>query len=110
MKDNHSPQSAADVFRSLSLPDVCTVEDLAGHFRMSRTAVRLALREGRIPGRRCGRRWLVSRRALLEWLSCTGPGEPSPLQTARADPESLRILPGKGRPSIPDPSADGASQ
>ena len=71
-----TPEAAAKALRSVSLPDVVTVDDLACHLRLSPSAVRAALREGRIPGRRVGRRWLISRPALL--ASFARPARPAP--------------------------------
>ena len=62
------PEAAAKALRSVSLPDICRVEDLAHHLGVSQSAVRAALRAGRLPGRRVGRRWLIPRPALLESL------------------------------------------
>jgi hypothetical protein len=54
--------------RSLTIADVCSVEDLAIHFRVSRAAVRRWLKLGLLPGRRIGRRWYVTRHAILASL------------------------------------------
>lgn len=68
--DSHPPASspAAIVARTLGLPDVCVVEDLARFLRCSPSAVRALLRRGAIPGRKLGRRWAVNRLAFLESL------------------------------------------
>lgn len=65
---NAPPRSAVEALRALSLPDICRVEDIAAHLKISQSAVRRLLRTGDIPGRRVGRRWLVSRLALLRWV------------------------------------------
>lgn len=64
-----TPEAAARALRAVALPDICRVEDLALPMGLTAGAVRKLLREGRLPGRRVGRRWLVARPALLEWLS-----------------------------------------
>ena len=61
--------ATASAFRSVALPDVCRVEDLAHHLNISLAAIRSALRRGDLPGRRVGKRWLVSRQALLDRLA-----------------------------------------
>lgn len=88
-------EATARALRSVALPDVCRVEDLATHLGMSPSAVRRALRRGEIPGRHVGRRWLISRPALLEWLS--SPREPSaPKPFSRTlSPELARALHGR---------------
>lgn len=74
MAHQHLPSDVATrVLRSVALPDVCRVEDLAEHLQVSTAAIRRALRRGELPGRRVGRRWLISRLALVEWLSSTPP-------------------------------------
>lgn len=68
----HTNINSTDAFRALrsvALPDVCLVEDLADHLRASRSAIRSALRRGDLPGRRVGKRWLIARLALLESLA-----------------------------------------
>lgn len=54
--------------RSVLLPQILDVQDLAKWLRCSEPTVRALLRAGRLPGRRIGRRWLVSRDALLSFL------------------------------------------
>lgn len=56
---------------SIYLPDILVAEELSGILRMTPAGVRAALRSGRIPGRRVGRRWLVSRSALLAHIART---------------------------------------
>jgi excisionase family DNA binding protein len=68
MNTNLPPESAVAALRTLSLPDVATVEDLARHLKLSSATVRAHLRAGRLPGRRVGRRWYVPRQALLSLL------------------------------------------
>ena len=82
------PGVASAALRSISLPDVATVEDLARILRLSRSTIRGHLRAGAIPGRKIGRRWLVSRPALLRWLA-----EPSSYPPGRP---GLRLLPKDG--------------
>ena len=50
------------------LPDLLVVEDLAPFLRISAAGVRRLLREGVLPGRRVGRRWVIERQTLLEAL------------------------------------------
>jgi len=62
---NHPPEAERGVRRSLYLPEVGTVEDIAEHLRMSPETVRRKLRDGTLVGRKVGRRWYITRRALL---------------------------------------------
>ena len=64
-----TPQAAAAALRSVSLPDVATVESVAHILRVSPSTVRAHLRAGHLPGRKLGRRWYVSRPALLAVLA-----------------------------------------
>lgn len=95
MGNPHVPSdtAAAQAFRSVALPDICRVEDLASHLQLAPSTIRRALREGRLPGRRLGRRWLVSRSALLEWLRTDLPGG------ASRRPSNLRMVRGEEGPS-----------
>jgi excisionase family DNA binding protein len=61
--------AATRALRSIALPDIATVEDLSTFFGISPPTVRRHLREGLLPGRRVGRRWFVSRPALLAHLA-----------------------------------------
>ena len=75
MKRLRPSETIADALRSVALPDFCTASDLAEHLGIAPSTVRRALREGHLPGRRCGRRWLVSRSALVEWLATPEPSK-----------------------------------
>ncbi len=55
--------------RQIFLPDLLVIEDLARVLRITPAGVRAALRAGRLPGRRIGKRWFVSRAALLAHLA-----------------------------------------
>jgi excisionase family DNA binding protein len=48
--------------------DVLNVEEAAAYLRFSPYTIREKAREGEIPGRKMGKEWRFSRRALLEWL------------------------------------------
>lgn len=69
----------AGAARSILLPDILTVEDLAPVLHLRPSAVRALIRRGAIPARKLGRRWLVARGELLRALS-------SPVATWRAVP------------------------
>jgi len=67
-----TPQStpaSSRAVESIYLPDILVAEELSSILRMTPAGVRAALRAGRIPGRRVGRRWLVSRTALLAHIA-----------------------------------------
>lgn len=68
---NHDLQAAASALRAIALPDICRVEDLAEHIGLSELLIRDALQRGELPGRQLGGTWLISRQALLAWLSDT---------------------------------------
>jgi excisionase family DNA binding protein len=51
-----------------ALPPVLTVDELAAFLRLGRKAVYAGIREGEIPAVRVGRRVLIYRDAVLEWL------------------------------------------
>jgi excisionase family DNA binding protein len=55
--------------RAIALPDVVSVEELARHIGLSDATVRDLIRSGAIPGKKLGRRWFVSREALIRSLS-----------------------------------------
>jgi excisionase family DNA binding protein len=48
--------------------DVLTVAEAARLLRVGETTVRDLAARGELPGRKLGRQWRFSRRALLEWL------------------------------------------
>jgi hypothetical protein len=54
--------------RRIVMPDVLDVDDLAFWLRCTPAFARSLLRSGAIPGRHLGRRWLVTRSALLRVL------------------------------------------
>lgn len=66
---SNSIQAAIAATRAIALPEVCLVEDIAQHLRRSPTAVRALIRSGRLPGLKVGRRWVLTREAVLAALS-----------------------------------------
>ena len=60
--------NVAQALRSVSLPDICTAKSLAEHLSLPEAAIRTAMADGELPGRQMRDEWLVTRRALLEWL------------------------------------------
>ena len=69
MDANATRQTAIAAVRSILLPDLVLVADLAKHLGLSRHVVRTLLKRGELPGRKIGGRWVVPRPALLAWLS-----------------------------------------
>ena len=61
-------EAALAATRSVLLPEILDVADLALWMRCSESTARAHLRAGRIPGRRLGRRWLTTRQSLLRAL------------------------------------------
>ena len=53
---------------AVSDKDVLNVEEAAIYLGFSQYTIREKAREGEIPGRKMGKEWRFSRRALLEWL------------------------------------------
>jgi hypothetical protein len=54
--------------RAIVMPEVLDTRDLAYWLRCGESTARARLRAGVIPGRRLGRRWFVTRAALLRAL------------------------------------------
>ncbi len=80
---SRTPRATAGPTRpveSIYLPDILVAEELSGILRMTPAGVRAALRAGRLPGRRVGRRWLVSRTALLAHIAAAGIRAPRALE------------------------------
>jgi excisionase family DNA binding protein len=50
-------------------PDVLTLEQLAEFLQVDEKTVRSLAAKGELPGRRLGRDWRFSRRAVLDWLA-----------------------------------------
>lgn len=68
--DTNSTHASAliQATRSVTVPDICDVEDAAFHLRTSFATVRRWMRDGTLPGAKLGRRWYVTREALLAHL------------------------------------------
>lgn len=62
-------RAAVAATRSIVLPEICTVEDLARHLRASNATVRALIRRGVLPGRKIGRRWIATRADVLAAVS-----------------------------------------
>ena len=50
------------------LPAVLTVDEVAAFLRMNRKTVFASIATGEMPGRKVGRRVVILRDALLEWM------------------------------------------
>ena len=57
--------------------EVLTLEQLASLLQVDPDVVRGLARRGELPGRKVGREWRFSRRAVLEWLRGGTPAEPA---------------------------------
>lgn len=57
-------------------PEVLTPEEAAAYLRIGKRTLYAQLNKGIIPGRKIGRVWRLSKRALEEWLE--GDVEPEP--------------------------------
>jgi excisionase family DNA binding protein len=54
--------------------DILGVDEAAVFLRVGPEAIYRQLRSGKMPGRKLGREWRISKRALVAWLS--SPSEP----------------------------------
>ena len=60
--------------RGSSATDVLSVAEAARYLGLSVNTTYVYLADGTIPGRRVGRRWIVSRARLDAWLACAEDG------------------------------------
>lgn len=72
-------------------PEIMTVPEAAAFLRVAPATIRVALASKRLPGKRIGKEWRLSKAALLTWL--TTPGEPR--RVSRRRPAA-----GGGDPSV----------
>jgi len=49
-----------------------SVDELASEIKLSRVNTYKALKEGTIPSRRIGKRFIISRQAIQKWLETSG--------------------------------------
>jgi hypothetical protein len=68
----HSTAAVAAT-RTVLIPEVLDLGDIAFWLRCSRTHARRLLVVGALPGQRVARRWLVTRSALLQFLEPSRP-------------------------------------
>ena len=66
--------------RDVALPDVITSAALARVLEIRPETVSRMFRQGVLPGRKLGRRWVTTRHALLAFLSTAQPGRRTPLR------------------------------
>jgi excisionase family DNA binding protein len=59
-----------DVDEKHELPTVLTVQEAAKFLRLNVKTIYEAIEAGTFPARRIGRRIVIHRDALLDWLSC----------------------------------------
>ena len=67
--------AASAATRAVMLPDLILVEDLAQFLGVAPSSVTRLLRRGELPGRKVGKRWIVTRHALLRALTRTAARE-----------------------------------
>ncbi|HLK11090.1 MAG TPA: helix-turn-helix domain-containing protein [Candidatus Binatia bacterium] len=67
-------------------PAVLTVEEVASELRLSRSATYGLIRAGILPSARIGRRYRVSRAALVAFLAAGGRGWPGGWRKSEAMP------------------------
>lgn len=78
--------SLADDRREQTLGDeIMDVVQAALFLKVSPATVRTALAAGKLPGKRIGKEWRLSRTALIGWLS--GPGQPKTYPRRPTEPE-----------------------
>lgn len=54
--------------------DIMTIEALAEYLKISRSTLYKLVQDGRLPGRKIGKRWRFHKDAIDEWVK-RGPGE-----------------------------------
>jgi excisionase family DNA binding protein len=59
--------------------EILGVDEAAALLRVGPEAVYRQLRSGKMPGRKLGREWRISKRALLAWISSCGEGDDDPV-------------------------------
>jgi excisionase family DNA binding protein len=72
MENTDRIATVAAAARQIRLPDVGIVEDIAAACHVSPSTIRDWIRTGRLPARKFGRRWLISRAELLRFLASPG--------------------------------------
>lgn len=50
------------------VPEVMTIDDLAGYLQVSKSSLYKLAQEGRVPGQKVGRHWRFSRISIDRWL------------------------------------------
>jgi excisionase family DNA binding protein len=66
-------------------PEIMDVHEAAAFLKVSPATVRAQLAAQRMPGKRIGKEWRISRTALIQWLS--EPGEPKNYPRRSTDPD-----------------------
>jgi len=51
------------------VPEVMTIDDLAGYLQVSKSSLYKLAQEGRVPGQKVGRHWRFSRQVIDSWLA-----------------------------------------
>jgi len=77
--------AAVAATRTVLVPEILGVDDVSFWLRCSPSFARSLLRDGRLRGRRVGRRWFVSRTVFLKFIESVGAKDPSA-------PNSLRVV------------------
>ncbi|HJN17619.1 MAG TPA: helix-turn-helix domain-containing protein [Armatimonadota bacterium] len=81
---------------AIELPDVLTIDEVAGYLRISKSSAYRLARQGDMPGQRVGGSWRFSRVAVEEWLRSSG-GSESEGSPAAGDATGTDGRTGRGR-------------
>lgn len=65
------------------VPEVMTIDDLAGYLQVSKSSLYKLAQEGRVPGQKVGRHWRFSRVAINDWLASPSSSRSTPGQAHR---------------------------
>lgn len=68
-------QLSLEALRAVVLPDIVRVDALAHFLDMAPEAILRELQAGKMPGRCLDGEWIVSRKAVFEWLYSRRAGE-----------------------------------
>ncbi len=94
---------------SLAGKDVLGFEEAAAFFGVSTKTFQKVLREERLPGRKVGREWKFSRKALLDWLGKGSVRDYQDDDSSTETEEATEPNPAEIRPVVRRAAADRAS-
>ena len=78
----------------MNLPDVMTIDELAGYLQLSKSTLYKLAQEGKVPGQKVGKHWRFHKDAIDDWLKTGQRAGRGDLPANTTENDAARVLRG----------------